>query len=203
MNGTGPGAGGRPAFDFDPASCTGGHCDRRAQYLQAAVDLLVDDLAEMAAKWAPDGAARQALDDQSAEMGSAAILTGLGSLSYGELAGERIKLGLVLHDPEEEHDCFSDNSHNSHHDNQVGMMALYAGRYVRTDGTLVAGPSMAAYSSSRATKHDRSTPSGRSCSRTGASTTTGTFSPYRPTKAPGGREPSAPCGPSTARYGEP
>ena len=43
------------------------------------------------------------------------MLTGLGSLSYGELAGERIKLGLMLHDPEEEHDCFSDNTHNSHY----------------------------------------------------------------------------------------
>ena len=31
---------------------------------------------------------------------------GLGSLSYGELAGERTKLGLMLHDPEEE-DCFT------------------------------------------------------------------------------------------------
>ena len=45
----------------------------------------------------------------------AAIFTGLGSLSYGELAGERMKLGLLLHDPEEEHDCFSDNTHNSHY----------------------------------------------------------------------------------------
>jgi uncharacterized iron-regulated protein len=38
----------------------------------------------------------------------------MGSLSYGELAGERMKLGLLLHDPEEEHDCFSDNTYNSH-----------------------------------------------------------------------------------------
>ena len=25
-----------------------------------------------------------------------------------------MKLGLLLHDPEEEHDCFSDNTHNAH-----------------------------------------------------------------------------------------
>src|SRR3546814_9527831 len=68
-----------------------------------------------------DGQARLAVqEDPKADL--AAMLTGLGSLSYGELAGERIKLGLMLHDPEEEHDCFSDNTHNSHFYNQVGMM---------------------------------------------------------------------------------
>src|SRR3546814_13690158 len=43
------------------------------------------------------------------------------SLSYGELAGERMKLGLLLHDPEEEQDCFSDNTHNSHYYDVEGM----------------------------------------------------------------------------------
>ena len=38
------------------------------------------------------------------------MLTGMGSLSYGELAGERMRLGLMLNDPEEEQDCFSDNT---------------------------------------------------------------------------------------------
>ena len=32
LNGTGPGAGARPASDFDTAACTGGNCDRRIQY---------------------------------------------------------------------------------------------------------------------------------------------------------------------------
>lgn len=36
------------------------------------------------------------------------MLTGTGSLSYGELAGERIRRGMMLHGLEEEHDCFSD-----------------------------------------------------------------------------------------------
>ena len=71
------------------------------------------------------------------------ILTGLGSLSYGELAGERIQLGLMLHDPEEEHDCFSDNTAWSHYYDQVGMQNVYRGRYVRTDGSIVEGPSVA------------------------------------------------------------
>jgi putative iron-regulated protein len=70
------------------------------------------------------------------------MLKGMGSLSYGELAGERMKLGLMLHDPEEEHDCFSDNTHNSHYYNAVGIRNVYLGRYVRRDGSVVSGPSL-------------------------------------------------------------
>jgi uncharacterized iron-regulated protein len=71
-----------------------------------------------------------------------AIFTGLGSLSYGELAGERMKLGLLLNDPEEEHDCFSDNTHNSHYYNVIGIENVYFGRYERIDGRVVEGPSV-------------------------------------------------------------
>jgi putative iron-regulated protein len=150
LNGTGPGAGNRPASDFDMANCTHDHCERRAQYLQAASGLLVDDLQEMVAAWGPDGEARQAVFDTEGDSGLAMILTGLGSLSYGELAGERIKLGLMLHDPEEEHDCFSDNTHNSHYYDQVGMLAIYNGEYTRSDGSKVAGPGLDDYAAAKA-----------------------------------------------------
>jgi putative iron-regulated protein len=70
-----------------------------------------------------------------------AIFKGLGSLSYGELAGERMKLGLLIHDPEEEHDCFSDNTHNSHYFDVKGIKNVYLGNYTRTDGSVVSGPS--------------------------------------------------------------
>ena len=39
---------------------------------------------------------------------------GMGSLSLGELAGERMKVSLEANSPEDEQDCFSDNTHNSH-----------------------------------------------------------------------------------------
>jgi putative iron-regulated protein len=71
-----------------------------------------------------------------------ALFTGLGSLTYGELAGERMKLGLMIHDPEEEHDCFSDNTHNSHYFDAVGIRNVYEGKYVRLDGSVVEGPSV-------------------------------------------------------------
>ncbi|MBL8572178.1 MAG: peptidase [Hyphomicrobiaceae bacterium] len=142
LNGTGPGAGARPHTDFDLKACTNGNCDRRRAYLKAATDLLVDDLAEMAANWTTKGAARKALAKKGDKGGLVTILTGIGSLSYGELAGERTKLGLILHDPEEEHDCFSDNTHNSHYYDVAGMVAIVNGAYTRVDGSVVSGPSV-------------------------------------------------------------
>ncbi|MDQ0318663.1 putative iron-regulated protein [Pararhizobium capsulatum DSM 1112] len=141
LNGNGPGAGNRPYTDYDKANCTNGNCDRRAAYLKAASELLVSDLKEMVANWTPDGAATKNVEGD-AKAGLAAILTGMGSLSYGELAGERMKLGLLLHDPEEEHDCFSDNTYNSHLHDAIGIQAAYLGEYTRTDGTKMAGPSL-------------------------------------------------------------
>ncbi len=145
LNGTGPGNGDRPWTDYAKGeACTSGNCDRRAKYLKVATDLLVDDLAWMAAEWAPGGEARKPRLQRAPDAGLVAILTGLGSLSYGELAGERMKLGLLLHDPEEEHDCFADNTHNSHYYNVMGMLAVYRGTDTRIDGSKVAGPSLAA-----------------------------------------------------------
>jgi putative iron-regulated protein len=144
LNGTGAGAGRRPVTDFDPANCSWGNCDRRAAYLKAATDLMVDDLAWMVAQWAPGGKAREGLVKGDPNQGLTAIVTGMGSLSYGELAGERMKLGLLLHDPEEEHDCFSDNTHYSHYYDALGIRNIYLGEYKRIDGSAVKGPGLSA-----------------------------------------------------------
>lgn len=153
LNGTGPApadrkgtpqerhSGNRPHTDFDPRQCTGGHCERRVEFLKAVTDLLVSDLEEMVGNWKKDGAARKAVEEDP-KAGLIAMLTGLGSLSYGELAGERMKLGLMLHDPEEEHDCFSDNTHNSHYYDQIGIRNVYLGAYTRIDGKTVSGASL-------------------------------------------------------------
>ena len=134
LNGTGPGAGERPFTDYSTAE----HADRRAAYLKAASSLLLDDLEEMVSNWESDGAARAALEEQ----GISTILTGMGSLSFGEVAGERMKLGLLLHDPEEEHDCVSDNTHMSHFNDAIGVQNVYLGKYTRVDGSVVEGPSL-------------------------------------------------------------
>jgi len=157
LNGTGPGAGKRPASDYDINACTGGHCDRRGAYLAAATDLLVDDLADMAANWGSDGAARKAVMADDGRAGLAALFKGLGSLSYGELAGERMKLGLLIHDPEEEQDCFSDNTHNSHYYDALGIRNVYLGSYKRIDGSVVSGPSASDLVRTKAPEADKRT----------------------------------------------
>jgi putative iron-regulated protein len=141
LNGTGPGAGNRPATDYDAKNCTHGNCDRRGQYLEAATDLLIDDLTFMVAQWDADGAARKSVMADDGRAALAALFKGLGSLSYGEMAGERMKLGLLIHDPEEEHDCFSDNTHNAHYYDALGIRNVYLGSYKRLDGSVVSGPS--------------------------------------------------------------
>ncbi|MBP2548311.1 putative iron-regulated protein [Neorhizobium galegae] len=141
LHGTGPGAGERPYTDYDKAHCTNGNCDRRGDYLKAASTALVEDLQEMVTAWAPEGEAAKAVEADP-KAGLTAILTGMGSLSYGELAGERMKLGLLLHDPEEEHDCFSDNTFNSHLNDAIGIASAYNGTYTRIDGTKMTGPSL-------------------------------------------------------------
>jgi len=143
LNGTGPGAGNRPYTDYvQGEGGTGGNQDRRAAYLTTVTGMLVHELETMAANWAPNGAARRALLARGSDAGLVAMFTGIGSLAYGELAGERMKLGLMLHDPEEEHDCFSDNTHNSHFYDVIGMRNVYLGEYRRTDGSVVRGPSL-------------------------------------------------------------
>lgn len=143
-NGTQAGAGSRAWTDFASGdACTNGNCDRRAQYLSSAAALLVSDVEDMTAAWAPGGDARSALEGQSDAEGLSTILTGMGSLSYGELAGERMQLGLILHDPEEEHDCFADNTHNSHYYDALGIQNVYLGTYTAVDGTKIDVPALA------------------------------------------------------------
>jgi len=141
LNGTEAGAGNRPATDFDIENCSNTNCQRRADYLITASELLLDDLQWIVEQWQEDGEARQKLlNDEN--QGVISILTGMGSLSYGEMAGERMKLGVLLHDPEEEHDCFSDNTHFSHYYDLVGIQNVYTGNYKTSDGKQLTGPSV-------------------------------------------------------------
>lgn len=145
LNGTGPGAGARPASDFSVgAGATGEHNERRRAYLKAATDLLVSDLDAMVVQWQAGNADnyRAKLQAESAENGLRKMLFGMGSLSLGELAGERMKVALEANSTEDEHDCFSDNTHNSHFYNGKGIRNVYLGEYQRVDGTTLSGPSL-------------------------------------------------------------
>ncbi|MGO2090061.1 MAG: imelysin family protein, partial [Oceanisphaera sp.] len=125
-------------------NCTNGNCDRRRDYLQAASDLLISDLGWMSDQWqtGDNDNYRAELTALPAEEGLRRMLFGMGSLSLGELAGERMKVALVANSVEDEHDCFSDNTHNSHYYNEKGIVNLMFGEYQRADGNIMQGPSL-------------------------------------------------------------
>ncbi len=145
LNGTGPGAGNRPASDYlEGKGATGGHNDRRRAYLKSVTQLLVSDLEEMVGNWKPKVADnyRATLEAEPADSGLRKMLFGMGSLSLGELAGERMKVSLEANSPEDEHDCFSDNTHNSQFYDAKGIRNVYLGEYTRVDGTKMTGASL-------------------------------------------------------------
>ncbi|GAA6153610.1 imelysin family protein [Pseudoteredinibacter isoporae] len=147
LNGTAPGAGSRPFTDFIAGdACTGGACERRREYLRASSQLLIDDLQYMVKQWDKTVADnyRAELLAMSAKRGLSRMLFGMGSLSLGELAGERLKVALEANSPEDEHDCFSDNTHYSHFYNGLGIRNVYTGEYQRSDGRRLSGPGIMA-----------------------------------------------------------
>lgn len=87
--------------------CTNANCERRVQYLRVATQLLVDDLKEMVDDWAPDGGPSgenyHSVLKGDPDEGIRKALFGMGSLSLGELANERLKVALVANSQEDEH----------------------------------------------------------------------------------------------------
>ena len=145
LNGTEPGAGERPYTDYVVGEgATGGYNERRRAFLKAATDLLVSDLNDMVEQWKDgvQGNYRSELVADSADNGLRKMLFGMGSLSLGELAGERMKVALEANSTEDEHDCFSDNTHNSHFYNGKGIRNVYLGEYKKVDGSTLTGPSL-------------------------------------------------------------
>jgi len=133
LNGTEAGSGERPAIDFAiDGTCVDSECQRRAQYLQAATDLLVADLKEMAAEWSPTAKTTSGTLANNFINSPLAIDYMVGSMitmATDELASARMGSGLGLGDPEEEHDCFSDLSHLAIYHNFQGVKNAFYGTY--------------------------------------------------------------------------
>ena len=137
LSADGPGA--RPVSDYVEAP-------RRVQYLQTVASQLVDDLRSLVEEWAPrqNGNYRTAFLAQEPNEALRQILVGIGTLSRSELAGERMAVALESHDQEDEHSCFSDNTHVDIVRNAQGIQNVIEGRYVRSNGTVLSGPGILA-----------------------------------------------------------
>jgi len=114
---------------------------RRRLYLKTVTDLLVEDLQSLVKAWAPDAKNyRASFVRNPANVGK--ILTGIGVLTRGELAGERLEVALDSQSQEDEHSCFSDNTHRDVVANVIGIRNVWRGEYKRTDGSLIQGPGL-------------------------------------------------------------
>lgn len=129
---TGPGA--RPYTDFvDGAGGTAANADRRRQYLSVVMDQLVADLTTVHGAWAANTPGNYRASFVADVPGALLkILKGMGSLSGAELSGERMSVAYTEKDQEDEHSCFSDNTHQDIISNARGIQNVWLGRYAGT-----------------------------------------------------------------------
>ena len=135
------GPGDRSADEFVDGKAK--NADRRRQYLNVVTELLVDDLSSLVRAWAPDSKSNyRARFERGGNESLRKMLVGLGSLSRGELAGERLEVALASQDQEDEHSCFSDNTHRDVVNNALGIENVWLGRFKRADGSVLQGASL-------------------------------------------------------------
>lgn len=133
-------AGQRPLSDFTSDALA----KRRLDYLVAASDKLVADLALVTSAWAENvdgdkGLYRAALlgrlggadADKNIAHAEALkqIFAGIGMFSKSELANERIAVAVLTPSEEDEHSCFSDNTHRDLDRNYQGIKNVLLGQY--------------------------------------------------------------------------
>ena len=125
MNPVGPGA--RPVEDYTTKS----NADRRSLYLAVASDLLLEHLGGLVDAWSPSGSGNYRTEflAMDKDMALTHIITGIGELSRGELAGERMTVAYEERSQEDEHSCFSDNTTADILGNALGIQMVYQGNF--------------------------------------------------------------------------
>jgi putative iron-regulated protein len=133
------GPGNRAFTDFVDGGAK--NAERRRRYLKLVTDQVVDDLQSLTDQWAAgQNNYRARFLTESPESGLRKVVTGMAVLSSAELAGERMQVALDNQDQEDEHSCFSDNTHRDIVTNAKGIRNVLVGEYRRTDGSIVSGP---------------------------------------------------------------
>lgn len=136
-------AGKRPYTDYLTGSNATSSALRRGQYLRLISGLMVEHLQYLTNAWAPsvDGNYRSQFVRGGVDS-LRKILIGMGSLSRGETAGERLEVALFSMDQEDEQSCFSDNTHNDIVANAQGIQNVWLGQYKRPDGSVLEVPAL-------------------------------------------------------------
>lgn len=111
--------------------------DRRKKYLNVTAQILVDDLTYLVNAWEKDAWGETAFLSKSPDQAITEIMTGMAMLSKGELAGERMFVAVNNRDQEDEHSCFSDNTHRDIYTNALGIKNVYLGSYGSISGASI------------------------------------------------------------------
>lgn len=133
-------AGNRALNDFTSEK----NADRRLAYLQAASQKVIDDLELIASAWQKDVKGKAGLyqaalkgqlkgEDASKNINSndalKQIIAGMGVFVKSELANERIAVAVLTPSEEDEHSCFSDNTHRDIANNYLGFKNILTASY--------------------------------------------------------------------------
>ena len=111
------------------------NADRRSTYLAVASDLLLTHLQQMVDAWAPgQNNYRAQFIAKDSDEAITDIITGIGEMSRGELAGERMTVAYEERSQEDEHSCFSDNTTADIVANALGVQRVYLGQYGDVSG---------------------------------------------------------------------
>lgn len=116
-------AGRRPYTDY--VAGVGQNAQRRADYLKAATDLLVENLEELVVEWAPNqNNFRKEFLNQDADKALKNIFNGIVFMAGDELSGERMYVAYETQGQEDEHSCFSDMTHMDVQWNMWGLESV-------------------------------------------------------------------------------
>ncbi|MDH1976803.1 imelysin family protein [Aliarcobacter butzleri] len=133
-------AGQRPLTDFT----TDKNSQRRLAYLKASSEKLVKDLETVASAWKKEVKGNQGLyqaallgklkgkdKDKNIDQKEALkqIIAGMGVFIKSELANERIAVAVLTPSEEDEHSCFSDNTHRDLVKNYEGFKNVLTATY--------------------------------------------------------------------------
>ncbi len=132
---TGPGD--RPWEDYlTDGGATAANGDRRGLYLTTVSQMLVGHLSAVQSEWGQGAYAVSFVEDDFAA--AEKILTGMIVLAGFETGGERLQAALDSGSQEDEHSCFSDNTHRDMIQDIQGVSNVWSGAYGAVSGPGVA-----------------------------------------------------------------
>ncbi|CAA9199504.1 imelysin family protein [Flavobacterium collinsii] len=127
-------AGQRPYTDYLKTGGTATNQERRATYLNVCADLLTDHLLQVVNQWKEGGSYRVTFLALKEDVAIKNMYLGITTLVSAELPVERMEVAVGNADQEDEHSCFSDNTHRDITLNLQSVINIYKGNYGAVDG---------------------------------------------------------------------